>query len=241
MSSRRNFFQSGVQGIPFINNLLAYYPLVSNSNDVIGGNNGTDISVTYGSGGGDFQDMANFSVSGAKITLPTGTYLSLSNGTSDFNHTIGFRLKFANTSTASKIILDKNNSTSDREYLLRMVTGGITLRMQYYDQSVSSTPQTVSANDASFPSTSLVYFILVRKNGTAHFVDIYQGDGTFIASSGNTLLGGGYVCMEPVSSPVIIGSSWDGWIGDLWFADKYIEGTDLDYVINRYSNNLPLG
>lgn len=59
-----------------ITNVVSSYNFEGNSNDAVGGNNGTDTAISYSIGNGKVKQGAGFNGSSSKITLPTTSFPS---------------------------------------------------------------------------------------------------------------------------------------------------------------------
>lgn len=225
-------------GNPLLANTIAYYPLVTNSNDVVNGYNGSDTSISYNSDAGDFQDTADFTAStSAKIEVADADAFSFGNGTSDSPFSISLRFRYV--SLGGQLVCKFGNpSTTLREWFVYLVSGNITLRLRLQDQS------TGGYRDISFtlsPVVDTLYWVVFTYDGTTGHA--YLNGTDQLATTGDT---GSYTAMENLSAPVTFGKnpastsgSLNGYLGEVIFFDKALDTDDIAWLKDRYDNNLP--
>jgi hypothetical protein len=95
-------------------NLVAYWKLDGNSNDAVGSKNGSDTSITYGSGNGIIGQGAGFSsASSSKITFGNGGLGALVSGAGQVTASLWFKASSrptaGNRKVFSSIVVTTNN------------------------------------------------------------------------------------------------------------------------------------
>lgn len=105
-------FLTKVGGVnPYLADLVAYYPLDSNSNDFSGNtHNGTDTSISYANAG-LIGNSATFNGTTSKIVVPQSTDFDFSDAVSDIPFSMSFNLYI--TTNGNYTILGKNKNLAD--------------------------------------------------------------------------------------------------------------------------------
>lgn len=242
---RRACLTSGDGNNPLWGNVIAYYPLISDSVDYKNGYNGTDTSVTYGSGAGDFQNTANYTAStSANTSIADNNDFSFGNGTTDSSFSLSFRVNWSAINTSLLISKRGSVAANDREYQVYLVTGGTTLSLRLFDQSTGGTRD---INFTLSPSTGTVYWIVFTYDASANEGKAYVNGTQQIAfpyTPGDT---GSYTAMENgagnvtfAKAPYGTSNSLNGYLGEVIFFNKALSQTEIDnHIKARYDLSLP--
>jgi hypothetical protein len=198
------FYELG-RSSPLIEGLLSAYKLDNNSNDATGlSPNGTDTSITYGSG--KVHNCANFNGS-AWINLTDSNNFSYTNGTNDIPFSGCFWVYFTSFNSVGNWLVNKRNNTS----------GGDEYQIMYYtdrlyfgkvDKSNNSITQAIGSPTFPF-SLNTWYFISYTDDGsqTVAGMKIYINGALQIATN---LSSGSYTGMVNGPAPLVFGTSaWD--------------------------------
>lgn len=209
---------------PYLVGLVQYNPLVSSSAATIGAN-GTDTSISYVDAG-DFQNSADFTAStSSQINLGDDDNFSFGNGSTDSDFTIHARFNHASAANTD-FILGKRDASTNREYQLAYVTGGVTLRWRQFDQSTSGTR---SIDYALSPSTSTWYTVTITHiSGTLKMYIDGVDTGSTQSDSGS------YTAMENGTADLILGKysasttfSLNGYLGEIAIWSRGLSATEV--------------
>ena len=109
----KNYIFGRKYGVNFLTDLVAYYPLNSNANDVVNGYNGTAISSpTYGTGKvGNAINFGNDAVL-RYVNIADNNDFSFTNGTTDVPFTISLWVNFSSFSSIGNWLINKRGATS---------------------------------------------------------------------------------------------------------------------------------
>lgn len=179
-------------------NMLAYYPLSTNSNEYLGltsGINGVDTDITYS------NSAANFNNSTSIITVPDNSIFSFNGTSSDKPFTISTKVKF--TDTSSGMFVSKYSDVgTNREFLFGYFSGNLQLAL-YTDAA-----NFISVFYAWTPVVGTEYNIVVTYSGnrSSSGIKLYV-DGVAVTTTSNN--GGTYTGMPNGTAPLVFGKT--GW------------------------------
>lgn len=219
-----NSYRFGEASNPYLVGLVQYNPLVANSNGTVGVN-GTDTSITYGAHG-DFQNSASFTAStSSQINLGDNDNFSFGDGSTNSDFTIHIRFAHA-VAPSTDFLLGKRDASTNREYQLSYLTGGLSLRWREFDDSTGGTR---NIQYALSPSTSTFYSVTItNESGTLKMyidgVDTGETQGTT----------GTYVAMENGTADLILGKysasttfSLNGYLGEFAIWNRALSAAEI--------------
>ena len=168
---------------------ISYWKLDGNSNDSIGGNNGTDTSITYSSGNGKIIQGAGYNGTTSSINAGSSTNLSF---TSSFSYAAWVRITSGNTNT-NRIIQKTNGSNYSYDFDIGAAGGGY-LQMDCYLNSVVFYSRSSSQyNDGNWHFITAVINpatgIKLYADGVEVSYSVTQGAFTLSGVTGNQYIG----------------------------------------------------
>lgn len=231
-------------------NVFAYYPLISNSNDEVGGYNGTDTSISYNGGATYHQNTADLTTStSSNISIADADVFTL--GNSDFGVAFGFNASsFPSTTT----LMDKRNASvgTTREWLFYFTGAGASFRIRLFDQSTGGYRQmTISFGSGTVPSvsTSTNHYLIINYDASAGLSGFsVRMDGVDISNVDISVTDSGtFSAVTNGTDPVTIGksalntsNSWNGYLYEFLFNSELFTTDEMDYIDDRIANNLKI-
>lgn len=154
-------YRSLIQQDLYLVNQVAYYPLDSNSNDVINAQNGSDTSVSYANAGVK-GNCATFSGASSYFDVADSDNFSFTNGSTNTPFSINFWIKISSWTNA--LILNKRGAT---DYEWQLVTeSGTNLVFRWYSQNdVTSSQNFTLTNANSLLTLNNWHMITITGNG----------------------------------------------------------------------------
>lgn len=211
-------------------NLVAYYGLVTNPNDSVGSNNGTDINITYTTGTGA-SGCASFSGSSSRIIWPSSLGALVSG---DFS--VSFWVKPTSVADA-QFFTDWN--VGNRNIYILMFAGTL-----YFYSGNGSTSQDGFISTSTL-SAGNIYHLTFTRSGTSHKIYI---NGSLDNSA--TLTQSGGTSGQPVTFGYYQGANSDWYSGlasTIWLHNReltsgevstlYNSGTPLEYTPSTIKPN----
>lgn len=160
--------------IPYLTNLVGYYPFNDNANDFSGvGNNGTIVGTpTYSAGKvGNAINLGN-NTAFNHVNFIDYNDFSFTNGTNDVPFTISI---WANvTSFASAVgnwLFNKRGASTDMEYQLTILSDGKLVFQKFSLGSIASGEQQIYSTTVPLISTNTWYNIIVTDSGSGNIND----------------------------------------------------------------------
>jgi hypothetical protein len=195
MSIRRAFLQNINNIIP-IANLIAEWRLSVNSIDSVGGNNGTDTSITYTNGEAVFQggSTSNINVSDADI-------LSFVDANGDLPFSVTMKVNF-NSFSGNLFFFGKDGSTNSREYLIGATASN---QLTCFIFKSDNTGRLAIRQQSSL-STNTDYYFTQTYDGSKTVGGLKMYINKVIQTTTN-VSSGTYTGMSNTSSDLIIGNS----------------------------------
>lgn len=204
-----------------LDNLISYWKLDGNSNDVVDSNNGTDTDITYSSGNGKINNGAGFNESSSKIVLKSSTSVPT-------NCTIACWIKTSSLSNVAS------------EHIYGFVTSG---NAMFSFNVYAGTPrlQLVDSNN----NYCLVNSGSALNNGNWHYlVGIKSGSGIEFYVDGNSQGTSSQTYNGNFNSNIVAGYGnggyiyYGGAIDEMGYWDRALSSTEVSQLYNS-GNGLP--
>lgn len=206
----KNYIFGRKYGANFLTNLVGYYPLNSNANDLSGkGYNGTQVGTpTYGTGkvsnAIDFGNDSNLRY----VSISDNNDFSFTDGTTDVPFSISFWVKISSFSASGNWFVNKMSAANDGNSEWQIIYFENKLNFYKYQFNNLNIAQRIQSSLTPF-SLNTWYHICYTDNGTA---SIGSGklyiDGVFNVAL-NQNVGGTYTRMNNGTFPTRIGqASW---------------------------------
>lgn len=243
--TKSNFSNTAIDATAYnipTGNIVAYYPLDSDSTDAVGTYDGTDTSVNYVNS--ITNGCANFTSStSSKIQVADDDSLSFGNGTTDSAFSWSFWAMWSITPATTVFINKKSTSTgNDAEY--QIAWNGTALEFYCFDNTATNRINILCTQ--SF-SVSTWYHITATYDGSGSNtgMEIYV-DGNLITPTRTGL--GTYVAMENETSPLIFGKnansttrSFNGYMDEIALFDKELSLTEVNELFGYSGSSLDDG
>jgi hypothetical protein len=207
-----------------LTNLIHYFKMDGNSNDIVGADNGTDTAITYNAGNGKISLGAGFNGTTSEIILGTAIPMQT-------NLTIAAWVKTANLGTR-QVIFGDSDATATQVYELDLQASQ-KLRFQW---SSSGTDFRSYITDAIAINDNNWHHIVVTQVGTG--APQFYVDGVAVSSS---LSGSGGAATKPAAQTSAIGeyggyaaglSFWNGAIDELGYWSRALSSADVTQLYN---------
>lgn len=158
-----SYYRTLIQQDLYLVNQVAYYPLDSNSNDVINGLNGSDTSVSY-TNAGVKGNCATFSGVNSFINLPDSDNFSFTNGSTNLPFSINFWIKIS--SWINHSILNKRDSPGTSFEWQLALESGTNLVFRWFSQNNIALSQSFTLTNAnSILTVNNWHMITITGNG----------------------------------------------------------------------------
>jgi hypothetical protein len=193
---------STVSGGPYIKkDLIGYWSLNGNSNDLVGGNNGTDTAISYVSG--KVGQGASFNGSSSQISIPYKTIFDFTDGSNDLPFSFSFWLYNSGGNNLQWIISKRtqNNSWQITMFNKQLGVAFFTTNSNYINNTTVNTISdnvwthvSITYNGNKTNNGILIYFNSILQNITTGNVGNYTGMAIEFQNVviGNALIGGSY-------------------------------------------------
>jgi hypothetical protein len=236
----KNYIFGRKYGSNFLTNLVAYYPLNGNANDIINGLNGINTGISYLTGNvGLGANFLNDTTS--RITIADTNFLSFTDGVNDIPFTMIFSVK--QTATGANFIFSKLDTVATiSEYNIFIFNNKIRLGIFTNNSNFLST----EANTTLALNTW--YNIVVTYDGSKLFsgIKIYINN---VLQTSTNLGVGTYTGMMNTNLTPLIGNrinnftneAMSGMIDELYiYKNRVLSATEVSEVYTKFLAQQPL-
>ena len=236
----KNYIFGRKYGGNFLTNLVAYYPLNGNPNDIINGLNGTTAFVTYSTGnvglGANFTNT-QFSA----IPIPDTNFLSFTDGLNDIPLTIVASVR--QTDSGTNFIFTKfDNVNSRREYAFLIFNNKVRFLC------VSGNTNFLRAEGNTSLSLNMWHNLVVTYDGSKLFsgIKIYVNgvEQTLTNLNIGTYTGMTNTIVTPTIGNVVnpnAGEAMSGMIDELYiYKNRVLSATEVSEVYTKFLAQQPL-
>jgi len=164
-----------------LQNLVSYWKMEGNSNDVVDGNNGTDTSITYGTSYGKILQGTLFNGSSSYISIANNANINFLQS-SPFTLSVWIKLG----ATTDQHIIDKQQNVTN-EFNYCFIVDGTTQKLAFYVSKQNIAGTGILTNSAV--TTGVWYHLVGISDGTnisLYLNGVQQGTTTAISFSGAT-------------------------------------------------------
>jgi hypothetical protein len=159
-----------------LSGVVAYYRMEGNSNDEIGGNNGSDTNIQYGTAYGVFgQGWARNGAQGSNWT--TIPHIAGLNGV------ISISVRVLFSSIREQGIISKGLTGGTLQWGFKMGSAGASNRVSFFMDTDGSWGPTVEVSDPTTPSSGVYYTYTAVYNGSN--IKVYR-DGKLVATASHS-------------------------------------------------------
>ena len=246
MSDRAKLFMFNKGGQPsYFNNIVSYWNMDGNANDIIGGLNGTEYgTITYPNG---FIDKSvDFSADPfAGLIIPNDPSLNFGDSFTDRAFSLSLWVNFQVLGTSWLIgkrgEIGNSSSTLKPAYQMYYASGNFGIVL--FDGSSSVFLQRVSAGGL-YTESNKWYNIIYTYNGNSNIFGLNLYVDGVAAGSGNT--SGAYVAMHAYDNDVLFGRRADtplglnGYLDEIVFFDRELTLEERIEIRDRGLNGIPV-
>jgi hypothetical protein len=235
----KNYIFGRKYGSNFLTNLVAYYPLNGNANDIINGLNGAATFVNYLTGnvglGANFTNT-QFSA----ITIPDTNFLSFTDGLNDIPLTIVASVR--QTDSGVNFIFTKFNNLNNREYAFFIANNKVRFLC------VSGNTNFLRAEGNTSLSLNMWYNLVVTYDGSKLFsgIKIYVNgvEQTLTNLNVGTYTGMTNTIVTPTIGNIVApnaGEAMSGMIDELYiYKNRVLSATEVSEVYTKFLAQQPL-
>ena len=219
MSNRRILARSFGEVIPSvipISDIIAYYPVDTDSDDYFGNYNGTDTNMAYVTGG-VVDDRADFTAGvSSQINYGDGSQFSFGDNSTDVPFSYSFWVNLVATTNTE--FISKRISAGSLEYHINWTTtAGGTLQIQLFSQGNNTAKLKATIPFAITAGTW--YHIVSTYDGAGGLPKLYRDGSLVTATNGNV---GSYVAMADTTAPLMIGRHTGGGLNLNGYMDEIV-------------------
>jgi hypothetical protein len=238
----KNYIFGRKYGSNFLTNLVAYYPLNGNSNDVINGLNGTNTGINYSTGNvGLGANFLNNTIS--RIEIPDTNFLSFTDGLNDIPLTIVASVR--QTDSGVNFIFTKFNNVNGvnvKEYAFFIVNNKVRFLC------ASGNTNFLRAEGNTSLSLNMWHNLVVTYDGSKLFsgIKIYVNgvEQTLTNLNIGTYTGMTNTIVTPTIGNVVnpnAGEAMSGMIDELYiYKNRVLSATEVSEVYTKFLAQQPL-